>query len=92
MNTSDLQKKLVDSISRLIDGKISDVTKNATVVKTGIVTACNGNNSYTVKINGREYAARSNFNHSVGNVVWVIIANGNYSNIFILYDQNITIS
>lgn len=92
MNVSELKKNLIDSISRLIDGKLNEANKSITTVKTGVVTAVNGNNSYTVRINGRKYNARSNLKHSIGNVVWIVIANGNYNNMFILYDQNITIS
>lgn len=89
LNIAELQNKLVNSISKLIDGKIKETTKTATVVKPAVITSVNDNNCYGIKINGYDYVARSNFSHSAGNVVWVIIANGNYQNIFILYDQSI---
>lgn len=89
MNIADLQNKLIDSISKLIDGKLKEITKNTTIVKAATITKVNGNNYYGIKINGRDYVARSNFSHSVGSIVWVIIANGNYKDIFVLYDQNI---
>ena len=56
-------------------------------VKNGIIEGVNSNGTYSVKIDGKTYEnmrAINSYNFSVNDVVKVIIAQNDYSNMFIL--------
>lgn len=60
-------------------------TKNKTICASGRITGLLGSNKYKVSINGKDYTVRSHWTHAVNDIVVVIVCNGDWGRLYVLY-------
>jgi hypothetical protein len=78
------QKALLETINIMIDKRMKDLGFNYYV--DGVIKGVNSDNTYNVLINGTVYnniSSKSNLTYSIGDVVQILIKNGNWDKKFI---------
>ncbi len=77
--------ELIKNIFIAIKAEIRKNNKTRTYVIIGKIKSINDDGHFNVIIRDKEHIVKSHFTHQVGDSVSILVANGNYNNLFIIY-------
>jgi len=82
MNRKNALDKLIDGILLAIDKKLNNAPYDKTYK--GRITEIISEKKYKVSFNGNTYTAKSNNVHNVNDIVYVLVPQNNYKDLFII--------
>ncbi len=85
MDIGKMKNSIIETFYSLIDERLNIFQKKLTIIRKGKIVSSDGNDIYTISINNANYKARSHYDYKINDIVWVVVANGNYKDLFILY-------
>lgn len=80
---TEIQEQIFKATDNAVEAYMKKHGVNHTV--NGRIIESLGENKYKVSINGKDYTVRSHWTHAVNDIVAVIVCNGDWGRLYVLY-------